>query len=211
MFKFLYSSLIIILILTSCKSEVNDNGDKNQVEKEPTQIDIETLFDDVAFPSDKEIQLLKELEICNPEENDLKNHSDPACHPKFFRFFQFKVDSKIENSFALLIKSRVQDFPLRRVLVFERENGKLVKVNGFVANLIGLRKSKTKYKDLILRFNDEVGGGEVAFYNCVFTWQDKHYVFKSVEQINDLVLKSEYQDSMNVEIQNILIRNRMLF
>ena len=78
-------------------------------------------------------------------------------------------------------------------------------------NPIGLRKSKTKYKDLILRFNDEVGGGEVAFYNCVFTWSDKHYVFKSVEQINDLDLKDKFQDSMNIVIQNTLIQNRMLF
>ena len=117
----------------------------------------------------------------------------------------------MKDAFVLLIKSRVQGFPLRRVLVFEREGKELVKVNGFVANLIGKRKSASKHDDLILRFNDQVGQGEVVFYNCLYVWKDKRYVFKQVEQINDANIKSQFQDSMNVEIETVITKNRMVF
>lgn len=203
---------IVCFILNSCKNE-DSTSRNNSVNKKTIgdQTDIETLFDQTTFPSNVEPKLLKELEICNVKERDLNNHLDPACNPKFFRFFSFVENKPLENAFLLQIKARVNDFPLRRLLVFEREKGTLVKVNGFVANLIGTRISKTKHHDLILRFNDNVAQGDIVFYNCLYQWENNHYVFKKIEQINDANIKPQFQDSMNVVISTIIKNNRMEF
>ena len=212
--KLIYSCLITSVFLFSCKEETpvseNQNGSKkplSEVENNDTQI--ETLFDDTSFETGKMKDLLKELGLgmCNPEEKNEENYKVPACSPKFFKFFNFKEGTKIENAFVLLVKARVHDFPLRRVFVFQREKGKLIKVNGFIANLIGKRKSATGYEDLVLRFNDE----DQNHFNCVFVWRDKRYEYDRVEQINDADIKPIYQDSMNIEIQKVLVENRMQF
>jgi hypothetical protein len=203
---------LLCFFLFSCNNEEENNVD-NKVRKHKIgdQVEIETLFDQTTFASETEPKLLKELEICNVNQRDLQNHFDPACNPKFFRFFSFIENKSLENAFILQIKARVNDFPLRRLLIFEREKGVLVKVNGFVANLIGTRISKTKHHDLILRFNDNVTPGDIIFYNCLYQWENNHYVFKKIEQINDANVKAEFQDSMNVVISNIIKNNRMEF
>ena len=208
-------SLILFLtlfILISCKDE-NSYYNKSNLKKNKVgdQVNIETLFDQTTFPSKVEPELLNELEICNAKQRDLNNHIDPACNPKFFKFFQFIEGKQLTNAFLLQIKARVNDFPLRRLLVFERENGILVRVNGFVANLIGIRFSKSKHYDLILRFNDNVTPGDIVYYNCLYQWENDHYIFKKVEQINDANIKSEFQDSMNGVISSIIKSNRMEF
>ena len=207
-----YIIVFFVLILTACKSD--DTTLNNQSYKKPKigeQSNIETLFNQTTFPTNVEPQLLKELDICNISQRDLENHLDPACNPKFFRFFQFIENKPLKNAFLLQIKARVNNFPLRRLLVFEREKGLLVKVNGFVANLIGTRLSKSKHHDLILRFNDNVMPGDIVYYNCLYQWENNHYVFKKIEQINDANVKAEFQDSMNTVISTIIKNNRMEF
>jgi hypothetical protein len=203
---------LILIILISCKDE-NSFYNKSNLKKNNfgDQVNIETLFDQTTFPTNVEPELLNELEICNAKQRDLNNHFDPACNPKFFKFFQFIEGEHLRNAFLLQIKSRVNNFPLRRLLIFERENGILVRVNGFVANLIGTRYSKSKHYDLILRFNDNVIPGDIVYYNCLYKWEDDHYVFKKVEQINDANIKSQFQDSMNGVISSIIKSNRMEF
>jgi hypothetical protein len=201
----------VLIVLVSCNEETKKQKTLAPTAKIGSQTNIECLFDETTFESTDAYPLLKELKICDETQKDLNNHDVPACNPKFFKFYPFIENKKLKDAFVLLIKSRVQGFPLRRVLVFEREGKELVKVNGFVANLIGKRKSASKHDDLILRFNDKVGMGEVVFYNCLYVWKDKHYVFKQVEQINDASIKTEFQDSMNVEIETIISKNRMVF
>jgi len=201
----------MFLVFVSCNEELVKKKSTTIKTQVGTQTNIECLFDETSFASQDEYLLLKELKICDETQKDLNNYDVPACNPKFFKFYPFIENKKIKDAFVLLIKSRVQGFPLRRVLVFEREDKELVKVNGFVANLIGKRKSASKHDDLILRFNDKFGMGEVVFYNCLYVWKDKRYVFKQVEQINDATIKVEFQDSMNVEIETVISKNRMVF
>ena len=198
------------MILVSCKEEPKKKQVK-PITKIGTQTDISYEFNETTFPSNTEFSLLKELKICDVNQRDLNNFMVPACNPKYFKFFPINEKKKLNDVFLLLIKSKVQGFPLRRVLIFEREGKELVKVNGFVATLIGKKKSASGYDDLILRFNDSVEMGDIVFYNCLFVWKDKHYVFKQVEQINDANIKAQFQDSMNVEIEKAITKNRMVF
>jgi hypothetical protein len=113
----------------------------------------------------------------------------------------------------LQIKSKVGGIKLRRTVAFIRERGELVKVNTFIANLIGIRTSKSHYNDLILRFNDNIEG-EIVFYNCLFTWDGQRYKFRSVELIEGVTwrqrLKPEFKDSVSNDIYNTLIKNEMI-
>lgn len=209
--KFKITYFILFFLLFSCKNEI----EKEKIVKEDELINedknkesIEVLFDETKFDDKSELEILKELGkgICNPLEKDEENYISPACSPKFFKIMPFKEDAPLKDAFILLIKSKVHGFPLRRVYVFQRENGKLIKVNSFVANIIEKRKSTSKHDDLILRFSDE----DQNHFNCLFSWKTNHYEYQKVEQINDANIKVTYQDSMNVEILKVLESNKML-
>jgi hypothetical protein len=206
--------IILPFALFACSGE--EDTSKKPVAKtdETVQFEgIETLFNADQFDDPKHIELLKELKICSEFQKDTSNYLEPACSPRFFRILPMRDDSPVENAFLLQIKSKVGGVKLRRLVTFVREKGELVKVNTFVANLIGTRKSKTHYNDLILRFNDNVEG-EIIFYNCIFTWDGTKYKFQSVELIEGATwrqrLKPEFKDSVSTDIYNTLIKNEMI-
>jgi hypothetical protein len=208
---FLFTAL---LILSACSNDEDLAVKKNKVNSEVLEITgVETLFNTDSFDEPKHIELLKELKICSEFQKDTANYLEPACSPRFFRIFPMRDDVPVENAFLVQIKSKVGGIKLRRLVTFVRERGELVKVNTFVANLIGTKKSKSHYNDLILRFNDNVEG-EVIFYNCLFTWDGNRYKFKSVELIEGLTwrqrLKPEFKDSVSNDIFNTLVSNEMI-
>jgi hypothetical protein len=205
--------IVVISFLFSC------SGEEDQVSKKDTDTSvsditgIETLFNVDNFEDAKHLELLKELKICSEFQKDTSNYMEPACSPRFFRVFPMRDDAPVENAFLLQIKSKVGGIKLRRLVTFVREKGQLVKVNTFVANLIGTRTAKSHYKDLILRFNDNIEG-EIIFYNCLFAWDGKKYTFKSVELIEGSDwrqrLKPEFKDSVSNDIYTTLVRNEMI-
>jgi len=203
-----------MLLLLSC-GEGAEPIKKKRVDETPTENfqGIETLFNESEFPDPTHLKLLKELNICSEFQKDTSNYLEPACSPRFFRILPMKDDVKEDQAFLLQIKSKVGGIKLRRTVAFIRERGELVKVNTFIANLIGTRPSSTHYNDLILRFNDNIDG-EIIFYNCLFTWDGKRYKFRSVELIEGATwrqrLKPEFKDSVSNDIFNTLVKNEMI-
>ncbi len=213
-FKSLRLACVFILAMTSCEIDDVPLKKKSQSPKESNEIvGIETLFSEESFRDKSHIELLKELKICNEFQKDTSNYLQPACSPKFFKLFPMRDDIPEKNAFMVQIKSKVGGIKLRRLVTFVRENGQLVKVNTFVANLIGIRKSKTHYYDLLLRFNDNIEG-EIIFYNCLFTWNGQQYKFTTVELIEGATwrqrLKPEFKDSVSNDIYNTLKNNEMI-
>ena len=205
--------IVVISFLFSCSGE-DDQVSKKDTDTSVSDITgIETLFNVDNFEDAKHLELLKELKICSEFQKDTSNYMEPVCSPRFFRVFPMRDDAPVENAFLLQIKSKVGGIKLRRLVTFVREKGQLVKVNTFVANLIGTRTSKSHYKDLILRFNDNIEG-EIIFYNCLFAWDGKKYNFKSVELIEGSDwrqrLKPEFKDSVSNDIYTTLVRNEMI-
>jgi len=205
--------IVVISFLFSCSGE-DDQVSKKDTDTSVSDITgIETLFNVDNFEDAKHLELLKELKICSEFQKDTSNYMEPVCSPRFFRVFPMRDDAPVENAFLLQIKSKVGGIKLRRLVTFVREKGQLVKVNTFVANLIGTRTSKSHYKDLILRFNDNIEG-EIIFYNCLFAWDGKKYTFKSVELIEGSDwrqrLKPEFKDSVSNDIYTTLVRNEMI-
>ena len=203
---FLFLSLSLLFL--ACKSEVETVEEVDNVSPSvvtPVEKNIEILFDEKDFSEPKAAQLLNELKICNPNQKNKNNASEPVCDPKFFHILPFIENEKIENAFLLVIRAGVHDWPLRRLLVYQREQGKLVLVNTFVAHLIGSRKSSTKHDDLILQFFDEYENR----LQCVYKWKENRYQYDCVEKIEGRRIKKELQDSMNVEIAKVISQNNM--
>ncbi|MCH2230378.1 MAG: hypothetical protein MK105_08535 [Crocinitomicaceae bacterium] len=177
---------------------------------------IETLFDQVDFENALDYDLLKELDVCDTVE--LEASKCATCSPKYYKLHEYNNKKQRGDAFMLQIKAltvmKGQEVPLpmRHLIVFERENGSLVKVNGFRGNLIATRESESGVKDLIVRFYIPDEG---AFMNCLFLWKDGRYKFESVEAIDGAGGKGSVKESVKAEISKevyqTLMANAMLF
>ncbi|HRP52357.1 MAG TPA: hypothetical protein PLI97_02490 [Fluviicola sp.] len=212
----IFKATFVLFFAFGCKEEPEEiklhphYKKSNQSDTDPT---ISTNFNENVFQFGVEEKLLKELHLCDPKAETDNDPKHPSCSPKFFRFFKLSEKSSLENGFMVLIKAGVNDFPLRRLLIFERENGTLVKLNGFNGNLIEQRKTTSGYDDLVIRFPDNINGN-ITYYNCVFTWKNGKYEYVNCEVIDEDIprrIKAEFVDSMAVEIKKILDRNKMIF
>jgi len=209
--------LFLLLVLVACdnadtKKDTNniDSPDLGEIEH------IETLFDQTEFSSNIHRDLLVELEVCDTIYSEVAPCA--TCTPDNFKISDYKQGTKTQDAFLIQIKAltvlKGQEIPLpmRHLIVFERINGSLVKVNGFRGNLIATRKSGLGAKDLIVRFyipEDE------AFLNCLFEWNGVKYTFKSVEAIHGAggngPVKEALKDSISKEVYRSLMSNSMLF
>lgn len=210
--KQLFYTFVLVLLVAACE----ETTDEIKIGRNPVEtVDntISTDFNANQFTSKTEIALLKELKICNvnaPNDTDEKN---PACSPKFFRFFPLAKHIPLKNGFILLVKAGVGGHPLRRILIFQREKGILVKLNGFNGNLIEQRPSKSGFDDIVVRFPDNIDNS-LIYYNCLFQWKNGMYTYKYCEVIDEGMprkVKAEFIDSMGVEIKKILDKNNMIF
>ena len=213
--KKIFYLLLMSSVLFSCASDDNEEEQqKNNIEIKESDIqEIETLFDKDDFDDLTKVELLKELKICSDKNTSNEDYMHPSCSPRFFELFAYSENDPLKNAFVLLTKSKTYGFPLRRIAVFAREKGRLVKVNEFVANLIAMQKSNSGSKDLILRFNDK-DQGEDVFYNCIFSWNGTKYAYKSVEVIEGAnwggPVKAELKDSISKEVEKDIIKNGMI-
>jgi hypothetical protein len=218
---FLLLSLIVFLF--SCSSEIDvSEGEKVNVEDEiDTQNqnsleteEIITLFDSDTFENPKKEELLKEIKVCSDENKGPEDYLNPSCSPRFFEIFDVSKNTPLNSAFILQMKAKTNGFPLRRLVVFVRERGELVKVNGFVANLIERRLNSSGFDDLVLRFKDKDQGYDI-FYNCLFKWSGTNYIYHSVEVIEGIgwggPVKKDLKDSISIEVFKDIQKNKMIF
>ncbi len=206
-----------IIVLVSCKDEVESAKDGESTELKVGDIThIETLFDKTYFDTELEFNLLKELDICDTAK--VEGSICAPCSAEHFKFTKYNNNKGLNDAFLLqvkaltVLKNQEAKLPMRHLIVFERENNELVKVNGFRGNLIATRESKSGIKDLIVRFyipEDE------AFLNCLFVWEENKYHFKTVEAIDGGGgfgrVKEAVKDSVSKIVYQSLMDNTMLF
>ena len=217
--QFLITILIIVLAALVTGYFYTKKPVKKKVDKlkEKTEIQlIETDFNANTFSGTTEIELLKELGVCDSTAPNDNNLDRPSCSPRFFRFFNYKKNAELRNNFILLLRSGVNGFPARRLLIFARENGQLVKTNGFIGYIIEKRRIKNKlHDDIVIRFYEKYYD-QKYFYNCLFSWKDQRYEFVKCEAIGappkgDEAIKPELVDSVSSEIYKILIEKQLVF
>jgi hypothetical protein len=124
----------------------------------------------------------------------------------------------LKNAFLLLINGAAfpndpVKFKSRRILIFEREKGKLIMTNTIKGNIIERRKNgPSTYDDLVIRFRldqyDEA-------YHCVFKWKNGKYEFAKCEELFSFnckgKVKPELVDSVSIEVNKILHEEKLLF
>lgn len=202
-------SIILVAVFlnkSDCKKpKIDEPKDESQIEL------IETDFITNTFSGTTEIELLKELGVCDSTAPNDNNLDRPSCSPRFFRFFNYKKNAELRNNFILLVRSGVNGFPARRLLIFARENGQLVKTNGFTGYIIEKRPGKKlDYDDIVVRFFEKYES-QKYFYNCLFSWKNQRYEFVKCEAINDIAIKSEKVDSVSIEVNKILEEKQLIF
>lgn len=204
-----------IFLFLSC-----DNEEEPVVVSEVHFDNIETIFAPGEFSDSVKVQLLEELRMCDSRipQSDTSYMYAP-CAPSNFKFLSFNEQKELKNSFMIQIKalsvlpgSQGVPLPVRHLMIFEREAGQLVKVNGFRGNLIGWRNGKEDEKDLMIRFyipKDE------TYANCTFTWNGGKYDFASAISVDwgqgDMDIKPDVRDSVSNMIYTDLINNSLLF
>jgi hypothetical protein len=219
--KQLYFSLLVLIAFSACKSDSDTPEGEDTKKSEASKIEektgfqeVEILFDDKKFGSADEKALLDELKICSTDPELTTNSEIAPCSPENFKFLPLRKDLSIKNGFILLIKAETAGFPLRRMLVFQRERGELVKANGFVANIIGRVSTSSGYDDLLLRFQDKDGEGKM-WYNCTFTWKDGTYEYKQVERIEGPnwggPVIDKYKKETSKDVYQAITDNKMIF
>jgi hypothetical protein len=214
--------LILVLFLFACKNEPKTNPSQiatNHHDESNTASDntsfvkdtivVRNLFDDKNFKNDTMMKLLDELDICNTDLNAAFDIHHPPCEPRFYKFYKFNKHLALNDAFALEIRAGVDQFPLRRFIVFKRINGKLVKLNGFVANLVEMQTTPSGYNDLLLLFRDNEAGSFVV----KFTWNEKNalYQFNSLVAVDGGIVRKELVDSLSNVVNLRLENNHMFF
>lgn len=221
MIRLTYLLIPFIVLIASCSSREEDPKENDKQADNPNELvnefeGVEILFDDTEFEYPNAIDILKEINICSTEKQDSLGIPQTQCTPDNFKFFPLRKNMGIQDGFLLVIKAQVGGIQVRRILVFERENGELVKTNGFIANLVGFREKQEGPADLLLRFIDKDPVGDY-YYNCSFVWKDGKYEYDGLEVISQptqnfsRTIKPEFKDSMSKEIYAIIDGNNMIF
>ncbi len=211
--SFLY--LFAAIMLFSCDSETSDKkptdevGENSQIEAQQTD------FSSLEFDNPKSLEILQELDICV-----LKDSLGiiAECSPQNFRIIPFKNNVPVEDAFILEVKAGVLLKgspeplpPVRHIIVFERENGELVQVNGFRGDLIAKDVGKDA-NDLILALYVKA---DETMFQCRYVWDGDKYVFKSIEGLDYgdgvVTLKESTRDSVTNEIYGSIMQSNLIF
>jgi hypothetical protein len=202
---------VVIAYYFKIKNSNEPISDMPHIEmKGPKVLEISTDFNLNVFDAGDEQKLLKELKICDSTINADTSLICPSCSPRFFRFFPLKQNKPLNEGFILLVRSGVNGFPVRRLLIFERSNGKLVNTNRFIGYIIQMRKKPKKYDDIVVRFFERYED-QKYFYHCLYSWKNGKYEFECCEEINGERVKPELIDSVSNEVNKILNEKNLVF
>lgn len=174
---------LFLLLITcfSCKTETKKD-DSEDFESEVTKIS--TLFDKKSFDSQEKYELLAETHICQPHYSDSLEDGAVPCTPKHFEFYEYNHKREIDNAFLLQVRAGVNNYPYRRLLIFTRERGKLILVNGIIGYLVEKRSRPNDIDDLVVAVIDDLGNDKFDRYDVLIRYDDGKYHF--VEAIGDL-------------------------
>lgn len=214
--KYILHLFIFIGVLTAC-SEESDDEPKKVVEERYFE-GIVTVFEGEKFTNPLHSEILKELDICEFTSSDSTYYA--TCAPENFKISPYKNSGILKDAFILEMKAGIfpknAEIPLppvRHVVIFEREGGKLVKVGGFRGNLIGKRPNvKSGAEDLLLALYDL---DDETLFHCVFKWNGKKYEFDSIERLDYgdgfRTLKGKDKAKTTQEIYQQLLQKSLIF
>jgi hypothetical protein len=207
--KYILLVIIALTLITSCKEDVDKEKD------EPEVID-DFDFDDKIFKDSIHLELLKELDICELQFSDTSMYA--PCTPEYFQIHPYRKDKSVKDAFILYVKAAIPLkgqpvlLPVRHVIVFERENGSLVRVNGFRGELVELRENKNGHKDMVVALYMT---GDETLFDCVFKYKEGKFSFDYVEALDwgegMRNVKEDVRDSVSKEVYRDLMNKSLIF
>ena len=173
------------------QSENKENSGDKVTGKSPSSdgeksdtVKVETLFTSAGFEDKKYYELLIETHLCNPDFNPSAKDGSTPCSARFFEFHPYNHKREIDDAFLLQVKAGVNNYPYRRLLIFVREKGNLVLMNGIVGYLVERIARPNNIDDLIVAVFDDLGNDKFDRYDVLIRYNDGKYHF--VEAIGDL-------------------------
>ena len=214
MLKQKLSLFVVFIALVSCSEEEPVGVIDENI---PDEIEVVTPdFVGERFDNPSHLELLEELNICDLIASD--SSITALCSPENFEIMEFRSDKGVKESFivqtkaGISLKGETRPLPVRHLMVFEREKGELVRVNGFRGEVVALEKSDDNIKDLLVSFYFH---DERAVFVCLFKWENEKYSFESVEGIdwNEGLkpIKANMKDSISAQVYNDLMERNLLF
>lgn len=182
--------IIFGFLLFSCDTTEDKNSTKEEFKSEITEIS--TLFDETSFDEKLKYELLAETRICQPYYSDTMPEGRVPCTPKHFAFYEYNHKRELENAFLLQVKAGVNGYNYRRLLIFAREKGDLVVMNGINGYLVEKRSRPNEIDDLVVAIIDDLGNDKFDRYDVLIRYKDGKYHF--VEAIGDLYGKFESEE-----------------
>lgn len=158
------------------------NQDEQHADTDTTVVDM--LFSPEGFNDKKYYELLIETHLCDPSYDKNNPAGKTPCSSRLFKFYPYNHKRDIKNAFMLQVKAGVNNYPYRRLLIFVRENGKLVLMNGIVGYLVKRIAQPNGIDDLIVGIVDDLGNNNFSRYDVLLRYKDGKYRF--VEALGDL-------------------------
>lgn len=201
--------LILLLLITGCKNESGGSNkeasdiDSAQIKSNEVQSDnnasqhgesttatnsdtsiVEMVFSPDGFDDKKYYELLIETHLCDPSYDKKNPEGKTPCSSRLFKFYPYNHKRNIKDAFILQVKAGVNNYPYRRLLIFVRENGKLILMNGIVGYLVKRIAQPNKIDDLIVGIVDDLGNNNFSRYDVLLRYKDGKYRF--IEALGDL-------------------------
>lgn len=197
--KFVF--LVLLVGFYSCKNQGADNSNDDfetdslsieYIDKErdlskgivKDTIEVEAIFTQEGFEDTKYYDLLIETRICNPDFAENYEAGTTPCSSKFFKFYEYNENRSVEDAFMLQVRAGVNNYPYRRLLIFVREKGELVLMNGVVGYLVKQIPQENGIDDLIVAVFDDLGNDKFDRYDVLLRYQNGKYEF--IEAVGDL-------------------------
>jgi len=177
-------------------SNANDKSSSNTInDKDADTILAPATFSNEGFDSALKYELLLETHICNPNYSDSVTDGSVPCSAKFFRFFEYNHKRTLNDAFMLQVKAGVNNYQYRRLLIFTRERGKLILVNGIRGYLVSQIKRPNEIDDLVVGVIDDLGSDTYERYDVLLRYKDGKYQVK--EALGDLEGPFDSQELKN--------------
>ena len=182
--------IVFIFLLFSCETEVKKSNSTDDFKSDTTKIS--TLFDQQSFDEKLKYELLAETRICQPFYTDSMPPGVVPCTPQYFAFYEYNHKRELKDAFLLQVKAGVNNYDYRRLLIFTREKGKLVQMNGIIGYLVEKRSRPNEIDDLVVAIIDDLGNNKFDRYDVLIRYKDGKYHF--VEAIGDLYGKFDTKE-----------------
>lgn len=197
-------------------------------EKEDTKTILEPFKDTLQFDfndfkkntkvftnEDIELSLLKELGFCGEDSTLIDTI---LCSSRFFKFDKLHKDYEIKDAFILningeLYKDKTSALKTNRVLVYVRENGRLVETNAFKGSIKEFVIGKDP-KSIIVEFNYLK---EDVYFYCQFDWINSKYQFVNCQRISydrgltQHFVKEEEKVNVSIDVEKIIESEKFMY